>query len=363
MKKICFFISSITLTGGTERVCSLIANKLSQLGYQVTILSMYGETSFFKLEENVKVVSVFQKKYAFKLFLPVVIFKLRKSIKTINPDILINADSALYIYSLVCSYGFDFKNIVWEHFTFHVSLNTIVRGFSRKLAAKYSDAIITLTHKDNDNWKSNLSCKAPIYTINNPLPFNNSAYEDNLRKSTILSVGRLSFEKGFDRLIDVWNTIKSHGYQDWELHIVGSGELKQNLEHQIHTLNLGNSVKLLSATNKIEAHYQHASIYCMTSRFEGFGMVLIEAQSFGLPVVSYNCEAGPSEIISSENGILVQDGDKQALENALIFLIDHKEIRLKMGEKAFENSSNYNIDEIIKKWIKLFEIDLNYNLN
>ncbi|MGI4751219.1 MAG: glycosyltransferase family 4 protein [Janthinobacterium lividum] len=363
MKKICFFISSITLTGGTERVCSVIANKLSQLGYQVIILSMYGEKPFFELEENVKVISVFRQKHTFKLFLPIVILKLRKSIKTINPDVLINADSALYIYSLVAGFRFTFKNIVWEHFNFHVSLNTIVRGFSRKLAAKYSDAIITLTHKDNNNWKRNLSCKAPVYTINNPLPFNNSTYNDNLRKPVVLSVGRLTFQKGFDRLIDVWNLLKSNGYQDWELHIVGSGELKENLVHQIDTLNLAGSVKLISATDKIEEHYKQASIYCMTSRFEGFGMVLIEAQSFGLPVVSYDCEAGPSEIINSENGILVEDGDKQALVNALTYLMVHEEVRLKIGVKAFENSSNYNIDVIIKKWLNLFEVDLNYKVH
>ncbi|MDB5110381.1 MAG: putative glycosyltransferase, partial [Mucilaginibacter sp.] len=166
MKKICFFISSISQAGGTGRVCTNIANKLSELGYEVTILSMYGKTPFFELSPDITVVAAFNKKYNFKLFLPYTIFRLRRKITTINPDILINVDSALFLYSLVSGLGVRFKNIVWEHFNFNVTLNSKVRIVSRRLAALFSDAIVTLTHTDKNNWEKNLNCKAPIFIIN-----------------------------------------------------------------------------------------------------------------------------------------------------------------------------------------------------
>src|ERR1700712_309556 len=114
MKKVCFFISSISEAGGTGRACTEIANKLSGLNYDVTILSMYGDVPFFELDPAIKPINVFRKKYSFKWFLPLVILKLRSKITRIDPDFLINVDSALFIYSWISGWGLRFKNVVWE---------------------------------------------------------------------------------------------------------------------------------------------------------------------------------------------------------------------------------------------------------
>lgn len=356
MKNICFFISSINKTGGTERVCISIANKLSQLGYRVTILSMYGKEPFFKVDSKVSLIQVYQNKYPFKLFLPLVILTLRSKISKIKPDVLINVDTAMFIYSFVSALGLKLKNVVWEHFNFNSALNSKVRVIARRLAARYSNAIITLTQKDNNNWRHQLDCKAPLITIHNPSPFSNLSGYSQIKNLIVLSVGRLTYQKGFDRLLDVWEIVQNNNYLSWKLHIVGSGELKEQLKQKIEDLKLNNSVKLFPATDQIETHYQTASIYCMTSRFEGFPMVLLEAQSFGLPLVSFDCETGPSEIIkNNENGILVKNGDQEAMAKSLMLLIDTPEKRLATEKKAYENSLQYNIDIIIKSWINLFD--------
>lgn len=348
-------ISSINLFGGTGRVCTDIANKFAQLNYEVTILSFYGDQPYFKLDPAVKVVAAFDKKYNFKLFLPFVVLKLRRKIQQVNPDILINVDSALFVYSLVSTYQLGIKNIVWEHFNFHVSLGASVRVWARRLAVKYADAIVTLTKQDKSNWEDNLNCRVPIVTIPNPSPFHNLTYNRNKAK-IVLSAGRLTYQKGFDRLLDVWHMVKQHAAaEDWKLHVVGSGELQIELENKINTLQLTPSVQLIPATTNIQEHYRNAGIYCMASRFEGFGMVLIEAQAFGIPVVSYDCEAGPAEIISNDqNGFLVKDGDATALKTALLNLMENEGERLRMGEQSFNNSFNYTIDVVIENWIALF---------
>jgi hypothetical protein len=144
--RICFLISSISQAGGTGRVCAIISNKLAQLGYDVTIISFFGEHSYFALEQNVKTEMLFKRRYPFKFILPFVILKLRSVIKKAKPDFLINVDTALFPYSYYSSLGLKFKNIAWEHFNFNVTLNASIRVYGYhtyrkrqgKLVAKFT---------------------------------------------------------------------------------------------------------------------------------------------------------------------------------------------------------------------------------
>lgn len=355
MKSICFFISSIDETGGTGRVCTAIANKLAQSGYLVTILSMYGNTPFFDLHTDINVQYVFEKKHSYRWFLPWVLVKLQRRFAAVDADIMINVDTALFIYSFVAGIGLNFKNIAWEHFNLNVTLNSKIRVVSRRLAARYSSAIITLSNADNANWTSTMRCRAPVYTINNPLPFlpiNNKCKKDN---NTVISVGRLTHQKGFDRLLQAWKIlVTNNNITEWKLQIIGSGELHSALEQQIKEMLLEDTVKLIPATNNIEHYYKQADIYCMASYFEGFPMVLLEGQAYGLPLVSFDCETGPAEIINAGSGILVNNGDIIGLANALEMLILDKAKRECMGLHSLENSAKYHIDIIITQWINMF---------
>jgi glycosyltransferase involved in cell wall biosynthesis len=352
-RKICFFISSLSSAGGTERVCTEIANKLSTLGFSVTVLSMYSGEPFFKLGKNVGYFFVNEDKSFSKVLIPATVFKLRQRLKIITPDVLVNVDSALFIYSAVAGVGLKIKNLVWEHFNYKAANYSLARRLSRKFASNYSNGIITLTQADNINWKKSTFCKTPVFTINNPSPVDAGVDHQIKKKQIVLAVGRLNHQKGFDLLLDAWYIVNST-MSDWELHIVGSGDLKGKLEEKINTLGLTPSVKLIPATPSIYQYYSEAGIYCLSSRFEGFPMVLLEAQAFGLPIVSFDCETGPAEIIKhNETGLLVKNGDTKALAEALASLIADEATRVAMGANALKNALNYSLESIIIQWQKL----------
>ncbi|MEJ7559222.1 MAG: glycosyltransferase family 4 protein [Pedobacter sp.] len=352
MKKICFFISSVELAGGTERVCSAIANKLAELGWQVSVLSMYGDVSFFPLRSEIQVACVFQKKQSSK-FLPYTVFKIRGLLTTLNPEILVSVDSAMFVYAFVSSWWLGIKHLVWEHFNFHVSLGSRIRTIARKLAAKYSAIIVTLTVGDKEEWKTNLKCKSKLVTIANPSPFTPMSVELINRKPVVLAVGRITYQKGFDRLLNAWKTVTLQIDTNWKLHIVGSGEDEQLLSEKVEALGIAASVRLIPRTANIKSHYMESSIFCLSSRFEGFPMVLLEAQSFGLPLVSYNCKTGPAEIINDGNGILIEDGNEQLMADALIKLMGDRELRTEMGSRSLRNSHKFDINVIVGQWTAL----------
>jgi glycosyltransferase involved in cell wall biosynthesis len=351
MARICFFISSISPSGGTERVCTTMANALAIEGHQVSIVSIYGNSSYFPLSDSIKILSVFQAKKRFKI-IPAVLLKLRSIFSQLKPNVLISVDSAVFVYAFTATLGLKINNLVWEHFNFHVSLSRI-RPIARKLAAKYSVAIITLTQEDKKAWESNISCKVPIIAIPNPSPF--PPLPKIKEERVVLAVGRLTYQKGFDRLLDAWQSVQVQLRADWKLRIVGSGELAQQLRQQVKKLQLQDSVELLPSTKAVEMHYEQAAIYCLPSRFEGFPMVLLEAQSFALPIVAYDCKTGPAEIVTKQSGILVEEGNIEALADALQLLMQDQTQRQEMSRHALSNASRYTLDSVLTNWKNLLD--------
>ena len=353
INKICFLISDISKIGGTERVCCEIANMLFIGGFQIHVLSMYDSKPFFKLAAGIKSSSVLAKKVN-KLLIPHTIWKLRRKLQMINPDVIIDVDSALFIYTRLASLKMPLKIIIWEHFNFQFARQALARRWSRKFALKFADAIITLTAKDRAVWQK-FTSTVPIFHIPNPAPTVPVQLKRVEKRKIVLSVGRLTSQKGFDLLLEVWENVRQNDISNWTLYIVGSGELENVLKKKIAQLNFETSVQLIPSTREIEKYYQQAAIFCMTSRFEGFPMVLLEAQAFGLPLVSFNCETGPSEIITSGyNGILVENGNINAMAKELSTLMDSEETRRKYGNNSLKNAQKYQGDEIIKLWFKVF---------
>ncbi|HEN3602785.1 TPA: glycosyltransferase, partial [Yersinia enterocolitica] len=157
------------------------------------------------------------------------------------------------------------------------------------------------------------------------------------------ALGRLSYQKGFDLLLDVWAKVEEKN-NNWDLIIAGDGEDKQLLLDKIKTLNLKN-VKLLPSTPHVCDLYDQSGIYVMTSRFEGFPMVLLEAKASGLPIIAYDCDTGPSELImDNEDGYLVPFADSNAFIEKLLFLMNDEDLREAMSLKSLENAEKYKID-------------------
>ena len=183
-----------------------------------------------------------------------------------------------------------------------------------------------------------------------PLTLNNNAYKDSSK--TIVSLGRLASEKGYDLLINAWSQVEPR-YPKWSLHIYGEGPERNKLE-KIIAINRLNNITLKGLTDDVETVYDEAAFYTMSSKFEGFGMVLIEAQNRGLPIVSFDCPSGPAEIVHHNiDGMLVENGNISALANAMIEMIENPQLRKAMASEALKSAQRYHIDKVIEEWLKL----------
>lgn len=216
-----------------------------------------------------------------------------------------------------------------------------------RLVRKF-DRFVVLTEEDKRFWGDINT----IRVISNPVNFH-PAKPASLDTKTVVAVGRYSYQKSLDRLLDAWSLVSKNG---WTLRLVGDGELRETLEKLIDTLGLKDSVILGRAESDMVSVYENASILALSSRYEGLPMALIESQAFGVPAVSFDCKCGPKEILKdSENGILVPEGDIKGLADALQRLIDDDDLRHRMGRAAFADSSRWNPETIMPQWIRLFE--------
>lgn len=368
---ICFFMGDISLSGGTERVASVIANELSKLNLNIFILSLNlkNDKPFFDLNKSITTKKIFTSSKSGKLKLPIAILKIRKYIIKNNIDIFISVESMLSLYSIPALIGLKVRNICWEHFNFNVNLGKRSRDFARKLAAYYADDIITLTEHDKNLWLNNLNCRANILTINNPITIHQNNYIPTIDKKEkiFLAVGRLTYQKGFDLLIHAWSHI-SYKYPDWKLNIIGDGEDKLYLNNLIKQKEANDSISIIPTVKNIQDYYEKSSFFVLSSRFEGFGLVILEAQSKGLPVITFDCEAGPKEIvIDKETGWLCENiniidlSDK--ISDAIELFDSDSQQYLKMSKNSLNNSKRFSIENITPLWSNLLKIKLSKNEN
>lgn len=214
---------------------------------------------------------------------------------------------------------------------------------------KQCDRVIALTKQDVPFWQH---YSKKIEVIPNMLTITPQKVTDYETKR-VISAGRYMSEKGFDRLIKAWQIV-NRKYNDWQLYIYGNGD-RAPYQQMVNQYQLNNIVHLLPATDDIADKFSKCSIYVMSSRYEGFGLVLAEAMSCGLPCISFDCPYGPREIITDgEDGILVEDGNINALAQKIENLMADSSLRKKMGTKAIHNIARYNPETIMNRWIKLF---------
>ncbi len=213
-----------------------------------------------------------------------------------------------------------------------------------KLAKNFSGFIV-LTEGNKKEWKSLKN----MQVIANPLSFFSEQSSD-LKNKIVLCVGKIAYQKGQDILVKAWEKVHLQ-HPDWQLHLYG----KENLDF-LSTNNLHHNIHFFPPTTEIEQKYLESSIYVMSSRFEGFGMVLIEAMACGVPCVSFNCDYGPSDIImDKEDGFIVEKENIDELSEKLLILIEDENKRMTFGRNAKNNVQRFEKYTIVKQWDDLFK--------
>lgn len=354
MKRVCFLIGNINLTGGTERVTSIIANRLCKEDqYEVSILSLSeGMQPAFPLDPRISLFSLSKEKRSMKKMFFLCLWKIRQFIIHEEIDTLVVVDSISCVFTVPALIGLSVKHICWEHFNFINNNGSKYRDFGRKLAAKYCDIVVTLTLRDTKLWIKGLGkISANMVCIPNPSPYEIAEHTPSKEFKIILAVGRLRYVKGFDLLLKAWAIVCSRN-KDWILKIAGDGEEAENLKGLAQTLQIQDRIEFLGSVRDMTACYKNSTFLCLSSRNEGFPMVMLEAQSFGLPIVAFDCETGPSDIIKNNiNGVLCGNGDILALSNGILKIINLDDLEYgKYIVSSKENSLNFKIDKIIKLW-------------
>ena len=359
-----------------ERVLANKANFLVRNGYSIVIITtdQQNRLPYFDLDSRIecidlginytdsvsrnvlgKIISYFKKKSNHKEIL-------QKKLLEIKADIVISMfdNDSSFLYKIKDGS----KKILEIHFSRYKRLQYGRKGLLKWVDRYRSrndirdvqnyDRFVVLTNEDKTYWGDLKNIVV--------IPNANSFVTDRialLENNKVLAVGRYDYQKGFDDLIKAWQIVYKSN-PDWILNIYGHGPLKNKFEQMIFDSGLEDVIFLQEPTRDIENIYLTHSILAMTSRYEGLPMVLLEAQNCGLPLVSYACKCGPSDIIKDGvNGYLVAEGDINSIAQKLIHLIQDQKLRKLMGTKSKLNSASFSEHEIMKRWTSLFD-DLLY---
>jgi glycosyltransferase involved in cell wall biosynthesis len=355
MTNICFFIHNLSSHGGTERISISLANALAKLpDYQVSMLSLeVFDSTFFPLNEAVKTASLNMDNTDIRKTYLKAVKRLRRFLKENEVDVVIDIDVILSAISLPATVFTKTKVVSWEAYNYYTNTESIVRRIARILAARYSKIIVTQTNQDIQFYKDNCKVKSSLVSILNPIENLPSGFSCSLQK-IILSIGHLEHRKGFDLLLEVWRKIDPKVKDGWKIRIIGEGKEKEKLEEQIEEDKTGDSVEILPPSNHIEEYYKKAAIYSMTSRAEGLPMVLIEAKSYGIPAIAFDCRTGPGEIINHGiDGFLIPCYDTELYAEKLSQLMQDSQLREQMNQKALADRDRFSLAAIIQKWVEL----------
>jgi glycosyltransferase involved in cell wall biosynthesis len=350
--KIAFHIESLSISGGTERVTSVLANALVRRGVQVDIICVHAGKPFFDLDPGVGVVhlnpegeSNFWRDYARN------VRRLRRVLRRNGYDYLVDVKPHRSVVSIPAALGLKTKIVSTEHSNLHVG--GISADIGRLMAIHLGYRMVVLTDADKEAYERKFGGNN-IVRIFNPVTIETGDKPSALNELRFVALGRICDTKGFDMLLDAW-ALAGCRHRAWKLRIAGSGDAGA-LRAQAERLGIEGSVEILPAVKDVRSMYGEASVYVLSSRFEGFGLVLTEAAAMGLPAVSFDCDYGPREIIvHGETGILVPPEDIAALAAAMDDMAADEMKRKRMGHAALERSRLFSLNTIADQWIDLFK--------
>lgn len=335
--------------GGTERMTQILSSLLSESSnISVYVVSLNPcLRSYYELAENVTFLSLK------KGNIPILssIWQLCKTFRKYSIDILINVDTFLSLYTIPLKlFSKKLKVVSWEMFNLENDLGISWSTQLRQFALRWSDYYVCLTHRDVLAFKEKFSIKKPITYIYNPYeqPSLNSEY--NIHSKKIVTAGHFFYTKGYDLAAEVARIVL-HKHKDWKWFFYGDGVELEKIKLLIKEYQLEEQVVFAGRTKDISEIYNDSSIYVMTSRLEGFGLVLLEAKSYNLPTIAFDCPSGPNEIIDNNlSGFLIPAFDIQSMADKIESLINDPCKRLEFAHNSQNNLYKFTKDIFLSKW-------------
>jgi GalNAc-alpha-(1->4)-GalNAc-alpha-(1->3)-diNAcBac-PP-undecaprenol alpha-1,4-N-acetyl-D-galactosaminyltransferase len=362
-KNIAFVIYSLN-SGGAERVVSTLANGLSG-DFNVSIITFTDIKPFYELNDNVKVFHCFKNlqpsknvkdsiRTNFALY-----NKIKNYSKKLSINLLIGFMTNTNILTILAAKSLGLPVLVSERINPEYSNLPKIWSILRRFTYPKANILIVQTEPIKNFFKSFVH-EEKLRILPNPI----SSIHEKARKNTnvtkeniVLSVGRLSEQKGQELAIEAFAKINA---KNWELHIIGEGPKREEYTKLISNLNMIDKIKLIGRNNKISEYYLKAEIFVFPSRFEGFPNALTEAMFLGLPCISTNCPTGPSELIENEkNGFLVEMEDADEISRKIKILIEDRQLRLDMGNRASISVDHLMEDKVVAQWKNI----INQNIN
>lgn len=374
--KIVYCTPGLYMAGGMERVLTLKANYFADvLGYDITIILTEGEGQpyFYPLSDRIKVINLnigFEALWNQPILKKIFIYlkkqrqykkALKAALMQIRPDITVSMlrreinflnsipDGSKKIGEIHINRAhyrtFEegdsniFKSLLslyWKH--------TLVRHL-RQL-----DSFVALTKKDQEAWTE----LDNVAVIPNPVSFPTVKLSQQTEKR-VIAVGRYCYEKGYDHLLKIWSEVQ-HRCPDWRLDVFGDGD-RTAFERLLDTCQIDRSRCALNGrVSDVQSEFARSSLAVCSSRFEGFGLAIVEAMACGLPVVSFDCPWGPCSIIADgEDGVLVENGNLEQFATAMVKLMQEADARAEMGKRAAVNVQRFSMEAVARQWKDLFD--------
>lgn len=349
-ENIIFIVNDITITGGLERVVSNLANIFSKNNHKVKIISMfknYDEVAY-KIDSKVKIKYMFYSKKSESRYKRGIIkfFKyitILLKLFFIKNSVIIGTD--YYINMLISL--LNKKTIGMEHVIYESTPNKI-----RKIKLKMYKNLKKLVVVNKNDYTQYHKNSIKVKYIPNPNPYSQIEINHNITKSEklIISLGRLEKGKGFEELIDICSKIFQEK-NEWNLHIYGEGTLKESLENLIKLNKMEKRIILKGINKNLENVYPEYKLLASMSESESFSLTLLEAQTFGIPVISYDCPWGPRDIINNlKDGYLVEHFNKEKFKNIIMTLLEDEERLEEMSRDSIINSKRFSNEKIYEYW-------------
>ena len=366
--RILYITDALAVWGGIERVLSDKMNYLvREYGYEVYVVTadQGAHPIPFPLDERIRVKDLnirFHQQYHYTGLKRILKYReleqlfrnrLESYITEIKPDVIScirdGYASAVLSMKMPVPVIFEshamFRDVVFENSTL---LHRFITYWKRR-KLRTLDRLVTLTQGDADDWKR--VCQH-VCVIPNVVHLNDSGNYSQCNSKKAIYVGRFDVQKDFGTMLKVWNLVQQR-HPEWVLNVYGNGELKSEFEGLVAEQKM--NVKIYPAIPDIMEKYKESSMLLMSSLYEPFGLVLVEAMSCGIPVVAFNCPYGPADIIKDgTDGFLVEDRDIEAFADRVCQLMEDNDLRQQMGKSAILSAQRYKAEAIMPQWKSLF---------